>query len=102
MNFVSLSRFDPWSFLNAFKRKAVSLGAEYVNGEVVGFDKQSANLDRSRGPNKLQIQTKNGIQTLEFEHCVLATGYESGKVAGLAGIGTGSGKLGVGVPVEAK
>ena len=29
--------FDPWSLLNAFKRKAVSLGVDYINGEAVDF-----------------------------------------------------------------
>ena len=29
--------FDPWSLLNAFKRKAVSLGVDYISGEVVDF-----------------------------------------------------------------
>lgn len=31
-------RFDPWSLLYAFKRKALSLGVEYVDGEAVGFE----------------------------------------------------------------
>jgi len=29
--------FDPWSLLNAFKRKAVSMGVEYITGEAVDF-----------------------------------------------------------------
>ena len=29
--------FDPWSLLKAFKEKALSLGAQYINGEVNGF-----------------------------------------------------------------
>ena len=29
--------FDPWSLLKAFKEKALSLGARYINGEVTGF-----------------------------------------------------------------
>jgi len=31
-------RFDPWSLLNGFKKKAISLGAEYVTAEVVDFE----------------------------------------------------------------
>ena len=31
-------RFDPWSLLYALKRKAISLGVEYVDGEAVGFE----------------------------------------------------------------
>ena len=30
--------FDPWSLLNSFKRKAVSLGVEFITGEAVDFD----------------------------------------------------------------
>lgn len=30
--------FDPWILLNAFKRKAKSLGAEYVTAKAVGFN----------------------------------------------------------------
>lgn len=33
--------FDPWSLLDAFKKKAISLGAEYTQGEVVGFEFKS-------------------------------------------------------------
>lgn len=29
--------FDPWSLLTAFRRKAVSLGARYLNAELVSF-----------------------------------------------------------------
>ena len=29
--------FDPLSLLNAFKRKAISLGVEYITGEAVDF-----------------------------------------------------------------
>lgn len=31
--------FDPWSLLNAFKRKAVSLGVDYITGEAVDIVK---------------------------------------------------------------
>lgn len=30
--------FDPWSFLCILKRGALSLGAKYVDGEVVKFN----------------------------------------------------------------
>ncbi|CAN7992996.1 unnamed protein product [Ixodes hexagonus] len=30
--------FDPWSLLTAFRRKAVSLGARYLNAELVDFN----------------------------------------------------------------
>ena len=28
--------FDPWSLLNAFRRKAVAMGVHYLHGEVTG------------------------------------------------------------------
>ena len=30
--------FDPWQLMNAFQRKASSLGAQRVVGEVIGFE----------------------------------------------------------------
>lgn len=33
--------FDPWTLLNAFKKKALSMGVHYIQGEVVGADVQS-------------------------------------------------------------
>lgn len=30
--------FDPWSLLSAFRKKARSLGVEFINANVVGFD----------------------------------------------------------------
>lgn len=36
-------RFDPWLLLQAFKRKAISLGVQFIPGEVTkfGFDDES-------------------------------------------------------------
>lgn len=36
--FLHLFRFDPWCLLQAFKNRAISLGVEYVDGEVSGFE----------------------------------------------------------------
>ena len=30
--------FDPWLFLNAFKKKAISQGVHYLDGEITGMD----------------------------------------------------------------
>ena len=35
--------FDPWILLSGFKKKAISLGVEYISGEVVGM-----NVDNER------------------------------------------------------
>lgn len=37
IQFITIFRFDPWSLLNAFKNKAISLGTFYVEGEVLDF-----------------------------------------------------------------
>lgn len=34
-------RFDPWSLLMAFKRKAISLGTEFITAELTGFNFRS-------------------------------------------------------------
>lgn len=74
-----------------------------MTGEVVGFDSANRSPDTNVGPTQLQIRMANGeTRCMEFSQCVIATGFESGKVAGLAGIGTGDGILSVPVPVEAK
>jgi len=44
--------FDPWSLLNAFKRKAVSLGVEYITGEAVDFA-----TDHSDHINSIKVWT---------------------------------------------
>jgi hypothetical protein len=43
LDVVYLFRFDPWSLLQLFKRKAASLGAEYVTGELVNFGFKKSN-----------------------------------------------------------
>jgi len=49
------------------------------------------------------VKTPEGkLKPLDFTHCVVATGYESRKVAGMAGIGTGKGILSCPLPVEPK
>jgi len=95
-------RFDPWSLLNGFKSKAVSLGATYVTGEVIDFDcKLRSGSPNDGGPNSVLFKHGDGlVHELEFNHCVVASGYESGRVASLAGIGSGDGVLSCGVPVE--
>ena len=33
--------FDPWLLLSGFKRKAISLGVDYIHGEVTGINVES-------------------------------------------------------------
>jgi FAD-dependent oxidoreductase domain-containing protein 1 len=92
--------FDPWSLLNAFKRKATALGVQYINADVCGFE---YNTKAVYGPNAVIFKTLDGKQmNLEFSQCVLAGGYESGRIAKMAGIGTGKGILSHPIPVEPK
>jgi len=36
--FLFNNRFDPWSLLEGFKNKALSLGVTFIRGEVTGFE----------------------------------------------------------------
>lgn len=88
--------------MNGFKKKAISLGAEYLTGEVIGFQ-DVKDKNNNFGPTKLDIKTESGeVKSLQFSECVIATGYESGAVGNLAGIGTGNGLLEFAIPVEPK
>ncbi|MBN3300456.1 FXRD1 protein, partial [Amia calva] len=90
--------FDPWTLLNAFRCKAMSMGVYQCFGEVTGF-KYSQNQAQTedggvvdlkrihhaivRMPNSLEYQP------VECAIVVNASGAQSGKVAELAGIGLG-------------
>ncbi|KAL1123695.1 hypothetical protein AAG570_001468 [Ranatra chinensis] len=101
--------FDPWSLLFAFKRKAMSLGAEYVEGEVTGFNfKQGSeyiNQDISSEDVKhlegAQVKLKDG-QTINL-NCglmVLAAGPQSGEIGRLMGLGAQNSIYTAPIPVE--
>lgn len=95
--------FDPYALLMGFKRKAQSLGATFVEGEVTGFDftkDRASDEDSEETPNKLLIRTSDGTdRELTFSSCVIAAGAHSGEVARKAKIGTGEGLLSVPLPV---
>jgi len=54
------------------------------------------------GPYAFDVKGADGSRRVEFKQCVIAAGYESGRIAKLAGIGGGSGVLNVPLPVEPK
>ncbi|CRK94290.1 CLUMA_CG007805, isoform A, partial [Clunio marinus] len=93
--------FDPWHLLIAFKKNAIRNGANYVNGEVVGFElneKESENHGSIKG---VKVKLSDGsIKEIKCEKCVLAAGAESGRIGRLAGIGTGSNLLSIPIPIE--
>lgn len=99
---------DPWSLLNAFKKKAISLGTEYVVGETDSFDFEvlpDTSVEGQPGeyyqPYRLNVKTADGqVRSIRFAILIIAAGAYSGEVAKLAGIGNGKGYLAAPVPVE--
>lgn len=109
--------FDPWALLNGFKRRAIDLGAHYVNGEVVDFEYQDMpdmivpgmaderyravrKVIVKMNPSELKREEQDQpYREINFALCIIATGAQSGKVAELAGIGKGSGMLSFPLPV---
>lgn len=69
--------FDPYGLLQAFKRKARSLGVTYLKDEVVGFGR--------RGRKIASITLKSG-ETISCGTVVNAAGAWAGQVAQLAGV----------------
>ncbi|XP_012284664.1 FAD-dependent oxidoreductase domain-containing protein 1 isoform X2 [Orussus abietinus] len=100
--------FDPWMLLYGFKRKALDLGAHYVNGEAIGFEfnKISGNMikvgtDTYEEPVKLKVKTECGtIKTITFATVIIAAGAFSAEVAKMARIGHDKGLLSIPLPVE--
>lgn len=101
--------FDPWSLLQAFKKKAYSMGVNYLNAEAVGFEFQEFPEILAEGIDpgsyealeKVVIKTDKGeLRTIKFAIAVIAAGAQSGEVARMARIGTGKGLLSIPLPVE--
>ncbi|KAJ8342504.1 hypothetical protein SKAU_G00324320 [Synaphobranchus kaupii] len=90
--------FDPWTLLNAFRRKAMSMGVFQCFGEVTGFkykthsimtlDGDLVDLKRIRYVN-VRMPNSLEYQPVECAIVVNAAGASAGKVAKLAGIGAG-------------
>jgi len=81
--------FDPWSLLNAFRRKTVSLGVDYINGEAVDFV-----TDQNGQISSVKVVTSSSPDNVEDIHCgvvVNAAGPSAGYLAK---------KLGIDLPVE--
>ncbi|XP_072515778.1 FAD-dependent oxidoreductase domain-containing protein 1 [Salminus brasiliensis] len=90
--------FDPWTLLNAFRRKAMSMGVLQCFGEVTGFTCSSWNAKTVDGETHLLKRIKNAkvqmpnsleYQPVECAVVVNAAGAESGKIADMLGIGKG-------------
>lgn len=101
--------FDPWSLLMGLKKKAIKMGADYVDGEVVNFEfehKHDMNVTgvphgEYIGTNSVVVKRKNGeVKRVHFASVVIAAGAQSGNVARLARIGKAEGLLSIPLPVE--
>ncbi|XP_063750469.1 FAD-dependent oxidoreductase domain-containing protein 1 isoform X2 [Eleginops maclovinus] len=87
--------FDPWTLLQAFKRKALSMGVVQCLGEVTDF-KYTSNIARNaqgdqvaqRRVRSVKVQVSNSLefQPIECALVVNAAGAFSGTVAAMLGI----------------
>lgn len=92
--------FDPWSLLNALKQKSINLGAEYVQGNMVGFEfkyqphiQAPSKDDRYEQLERVILEMPNGdIRAIKFAYCIIAAGANSGEIAKMARIGEAEGK----------
>eukprot|EP00501_MAST-03F_sp_TOSAG23-6_P002553 GSMAST32.ASY1.ANO1.2693.1 assembled CDS len=51
--------FDPWLLLGAFKKKAISLGVDYIAGNVVGFDITKS--ENTSSPKQMMLEANHVI-----------------------------------------
>ncbi|XP_042354940.1 FAD-dependent oxidoreductase domain-containing protein 1 [Plectropomus leopardus] len=103
--------FDPWTLLNAFKRKAISMGVIPCCGEVTDFKYTIDVLMTADGDyvdirriKSVKVQMPNSLeyQPVECAIVVNAAGAFSAKLAEILGIGSGpkDSIAGIPVPVE--
>ncbi|XP_070621230.1 FAD-dependent oxidoreductase domain-containing protein 1 [Erythrolamprus reginae] len=97
--------FDPWTLLNAFKRKAISLGTIQYKGEVTSFILEMRNIEAS-SISSVYVQLPESFERARVDCCLVvnAAGAWSGRVAEMAGIGAPSKSIlaGIKLPVEPK
>uniref|UniRef100_A0A674PRU0 FAD-dependent oxidoreductase domain-containing protein 1 n=1 Tax=Takifugu rubripes TaxID=31033 RepID=A0A674PRU0_TAKRU len=103
--------FDPWSLLNAFRRKSISMGVVSCHGEVTDF-KYTMNVVTTIDDDKLQlrriqsvkVQMPNSLeyQPVECSIVVNAAGAFSANLVEKLGVGAGTkdAVAGIAVPVE--
>ncbi|XP_069470304.1 FAD-dependent oxidoreductase domain-containing protein 1 isoform X2 [Ambystoma mexicanum] len=103
--------FDPWSLLNGFRRKALSMGALQCHGEVTGFGIENREMFTSDGEEltlkritEAYVQMPKSLERQPVECAIVinAAGAWSAKVAEMAHIGTGpeNSMAAVKLPVE--
>ncbi|VDL72776.1 unnamed protein product [Nippostrongylus brasiliensis] len=112
--------FDTWQLLAAIREKNITLGVQYVKGEVEGFlfeklrsraDPHATEDHEIADQEKLRAQRITGVlvrpqmsdtsaRPIRAYTIVNAAGPWAGKIAEMAGIGKGEGMLAVPVPVR--
>ncbi|KHN87226.1 FAD-dependent oxidoreductase domain-containing protein 1 [Toxocara canis] len=111
---------DAWQLLSAIREKNITLGVQYVKGEVEGFlfernhgmrelhgfeddevaDEMKESHQRIRGVFVRPQMTDASARPIRTHFVVNAAGPWAGKIAEMAGIGKGKGLLAVKLPVE--
>uniref|UniRef100_A0AAR2LSM4 FAD-dependent oxidoreductase domain-containing protein 1 n=1 Tax=Pygocentrus nattereri TaxID=42514 RepID=A0AAR2LSM4_PYGNA len=100
--------FDPWTLLNAFRCKAMSMGVYQCFGEVTGFRCSSQKAETTDGDfvnikriKYVDVRMPNSLeyQPVECAVVVNAAGASSGKIADMLGIGHGPKQTMAGIPL---
>ncbi|KAL6724782.1 hypothetical protein Aduo_019639 [Ancylostoma duodenale] len=112
--------FDTWQLLSAIREKNITLGVQYVKGEVEGFqferhrtraephamedhevaDQEKLRSQRITGVFVRPQMSDTSARPIRTHLIVNAAGPWAGKIAELAGIGKGDGLLAVPVPIR--
>lgn len=80
--------FDPLALLVAFKAKAQFFGVEFVHAEILDFNFKNDYHYEKTTCNYVVVREPDGnVRHVEFGLGVIATGYESHKIAKLLGYG---------------
>uniref|UniRef100_A0A8C5E074 FAD-dependent oxidoreductase domain-containing protein 1 n=1 Tax=Gouania willdenowi TaxID=441366 RepID=A0A8C5E074_GOUWI len=100
---------DPWMLLNAFRRKALSMGVIQCHGEVTDFKYSIQVLRNADGEEvtlksvkSVKVQMPNSLeyQPVECAIVVNAAGAFSGKLTEMLEVGVGYGMNEIPLPVE--
>uniref|UniRef100_A0A914W269 FAD-dependent oxidoreductase domain-containing protein 1 n=1 Tax=Plectus sambesii TaxID=2011161 RepID=A0A914W269_9BILA len=111
---------DPWQLLSAIREKNITLGVQYIKGDVEGFmftkphgfqeshgfvddeeaDDANYRMRRMSGVYVRPQMTDASPRPIRAYTIVNAAGPWAGKVAAMAGIGKGKGLLSIPLPVE--
>jgi FAD-dependent oxidoreductase domain-containing protein 1 len=93
--------FDPWSFIMAMKRKAVSLGVEYIEGNIIGANVSNKNGSVSLHEVKsININDGKNEINLASKYYVNAAGAWAGELVNLLASKTSNPKSIFKLPVK--